>query len=89
MPPLILRATPPARQRHRQPATRCERDATTLYPTDTQCPTCSEPLHPAIRSARYSPTPIMHGPGPLYLGMEIEIKSRAEIGDFFQVTGAL
>ncbi|MFD8249750.1 hypothetical protein [Nocardia sp. NPDC059691] len=53
-------------------------DCFTLVPLDTTyCDSCADtyPTHPAVRSSYYTPVPQFHGDGPLFLGMELEIKT--------------
>ncbi|MFC9965223.1 MULTISPECIES: hypothetical protein [Nocardia] len=50
----------------------------TLVPFGTdQCSDCRSD-HPAIFDYFYKPTPVFHGDGPLYLGLELEIRATRE-----------
>ncbi|WP_433622094.1 hypothetical protein [Nocardia sp. CA-120079] len=42
---------------------------------DTYCQDCTRPGHPAIHGYDYKPPPHFHGTGPLFLGLELEIKT--------------
>ncbi|WP_406238502.1 hypothetical protein [Nocardia sp. NBC_01009] len=42
---------------------------------DTYCERCAPPEHHAVHGYDYKPSPRFHGHGPLYLGLELEIKT--------------
>jgi len=53
-------------------------DCCTLIPrSDTYCDICNDttPNHAGIHDYSYKPDPVFHGDGPLFLGLELELKT--------------
>ncbi|WP_433664757.1 hypothetical protein ACQPW1_22960 [Nocardia sp. CA-128927] len=53
----------------------CGECYTLISYSDTYCENCAPAEHDAVHSYDYKPSPRFHGDGPLFLGLELEIKT--------------
>ncbi|MEV4158452.1 hypothetical protein AB0J48_36085 [Nocardia salmonicida] len=59
----------------RRDYTECNRCETLIRGRDDYCDDCAQPDHSQVHESDYTPRPIFHGQGPLFLGMELELRT--------------
>lgn len=55
--------------------TRCHRCRTLVRGREYYCDDCARPDDSRVHDSDYSPRPVFHGQGPLFLGMELELRT--------------
>ncbi|MGW5922118.1 amidoligase family protein [Nocardia fluminea] len=59
----------------RQDYRECDRCETLIRGREDYCDDCYRPDHSLVHDSEYTPRPIFHGNGPLFLGLELELRT--------------
>ncbi|MFF3228870.1 hypothetical protein ACFYV7_39180 [Nocardia suismassiliense] len=57
----------------------CRECETLIHDSEYYCADCADPEHDGIHYSDYKPAPRFHGAGPLFLGLELEIKTPGHV----------